>query len=193
LTNWPPGSRTPWFLKTSFLRQLPNLLSAARLALAPLLFTLLWQRRYGAALWVIAAAGVTDGLDGFFARLFHAHSRLGAYIDPIADKILLSGAFLTLALDGAIEKWLAALVLGRDAGILLFAAGAFLFTKSWQSFPPSIWGKASTVAQIAFVVALLLHFVGYASQSLVTFGMWSTVALTAWSGLDYLRRARTRL
>jgi cardiolipin synthase len=164
--------------------------SAARLALAPYLFLLLWRREYGVALAVILIAGVSDGLDGVLARRLGAFSRLGAYLDPVADKVLLSGAFLTLALDGAMEKWLAALVLGRDALILLFAAGALLFTPSLRSFPPSFWGKASTVAQIVFVVALLLHLDGYAGEALVTATKWVTVALTAWSGIDYVLRAR---
>ena len=111
-------------MKEHPVKLIPNLLSAARLALAPYLFWLLWRREYGAALAVCFVAGVTDGLDGFAARKFSAFSRLGGYLDPIADKVLLSGAFLTLALDGAIERWLAVLVLGRDAAILLFAAGA---------------------------------------------------------------------
>jgi len=170
------------------LKQIPNLLSLARLAMAPFLFLLLWRHEYGAALALIVAAGMTDGLDGFFARRFAAGSRLGAYLDPIADKVLLSGVFLTLALSGGIEKWLAALVLGRDAGILLFAGGAFLFTKSLRSFPPSIWGKASTAAQIAFVLAVVMHFAGFRMEVVVMALKWLTVGLTVWSGIDYLVR-----
>jgi cardiolipin synthase len=170
-------------------KHLPNLLSLARLLLAPYLFWELWRREYGVALAVIAIAGVTDALDGLLARRLNAASRLGSYLDPIADKVLLSGAFLTLALDGAMETWLAVLVLGRDVGILLFAAGAFLFTKSVRRFPPSIWGKASTAAQILFVLALVMHFVGYADLVVVTILKWLAVALTVWSGIDYLRRA----
>jgi cardiolipin synthase len=168
------------------LKYLPNLLSVARMAAGPYLFWLLWQREYGPALALILVAGISDGLDGFLARRFAATSRLGAYLDPIADKVLLSGVFLTLALDGAVERWLAALVLGRDAGILLFAVCAILLTKTRRSFPPSMWGKASTVAQIAFALALISHFVGYASLPLVEALKWLTVALTAWSGLHYL-------
>jgi cardiolipin synthase len=169
-------------------KQLPNLLSAARLALAPYLFFLLWRRDYALALAVCVVAGVTDGLDGLLARKLGANSRLGAYLDPIADKVLLSGAFLTLALDGAIELWLAAVVLGRDALILL-AAGAFALAKSARDFPPSFWGKASTAAQIVFIVALISHLAGLADLWLVTLLKWLVAALTVWSGLDYARRA----
>ncbi|MGD1097130.1 MAG: CDP-alcohol phosphatidyltransferase family protein [Bryobacteraceae bacterium] len=168
--------------------QIPNLLSASRLVLAPFVFLLLWRREYSIALALLGIAGITDALDGLFARRFGAASRLGAYLDPIADKVLLSGIFLTLALDGAIEPWLAILVLGRDTAILLFAGGAFLFSKSLREFPPSTWGKGSTVAQILFILALVSHLAGIGSEPIVTALKWLTVAATAGSGLDYAWR-----
>ena len=179
------------------MKLIPNLLSAARLALAPYLFVVIWRREYALALGLCLIAGITDGLDGLIARQFQAASRLGAYLDPIADKVLLSGAFLTLALDGAIDKWVAVLVLGRDVLILFLAGGAFVLT-TVRSFPPSIWGKGSTVAQILFVLVLLAHFSGFASASWVEILKWLVVALTAWSGAHYCwiafstaRRAQT--
>ncbi len=174
------------------MKRLPNLLSAARLALAPWLFYLLWNRQYGAALIVIFIAGVTDGLDGLIARNFGAASKLGAYLDPVADKVLLSGTFLTLAIDGAVAKWLAVLVLGRDALILLFACGAFLFTEV-RSFPPSIWGKASTAAQILYILVLLAHLDGLLAAIFVTPFEYLTAILTVWSFLHYARTARRML
>lgn len=169
------------------MKLIPNLLSAARLALAPYLFLLLWRHQYDLALAVCFFAGFTDALDGFLARQFKASSRLGAYLDPLADKILLSGAFLTLALDGALNPWLAALVLGRDAMILLLAGGALLFT-TLRNFPPSIWGKASTAAQILFMLIFLLYLCGWADARLAGLMKWIMVAITAWSGLDYALR-----
>lgn len=171
------------------MRQLPNLLSAARLALAPWLFVALWRREYQLALAIIVIAGVTDGLDGLLARVLRADSRLGAYLDPIADKVLLSGAFLTLALDGAIALWLAILVFGRDLLILLLAGGAFVFTKNVRDFPPSIWGKASTAAQILYVLAVIAHLAGFAVQLAVAPLEWLVAALAVFSGFDYVRRA----
>ena len=167
------------------MKLIPNLLSAARLAMAPYLFVLLWRRDYTLALALCFAAGVTDALDGLLARQLRASSRLGAYLDPIADKVLLSGAFLTLALDGAIPGWLAILVFGRDLLILLMAAAGFLFTNI-RSFPPSIWGKLSTAAQIAFVVALLAHYSGFAPASWVDILKWTVAALAVVSGAHYL-------
>ena len=170
------------------MKQIPNLLSASRLLLAPFVFLLLWRRQYSLALALLIAAGITDALDGLAARRFGAASKLGAYLDPIADKVLLSGIFLTLALDGALEPWLAILVLGRDAAILLFAAGAFLFTESLREFPPSIWGKGSTAAQILFILALVSHLAGLGSEFVVSGLKWLTVALAAGSGIDYAWR-----
>lgn len=166
------------------MKLLPNLLSAARLAIAPWLFWTLWHRQYGVALALCFLAGVTDGLDGLLARRFGADSRLGAYLDPLADKVLLSGAFLTLALDHAIAPWLAILVLGRDALILAFVGIVFRF-KGLRDFPPSLWGKASTCAQIAYIFALLAHFNGFFPVLFVIFLEWLTAILTAWSALHY--------
>jgi cardiolipin synthase len=166
-------------------KHIPNLLSAARLALAPYLFILLWRREYTIAFAFCVIAGLTDGLDGLLARRFHVSSRLGAYLDPVADKVLLSGAFLTLALDNAIERWLAVIVFGRDLLILLMVAGAFSLT-SIRSFPPSIWGKASTAAQIAFIGFVLAHFAGFVPAFPVEVMKWLTAALGIWSGAHYV-------
>jgi cardiolipin synthase len=170
-------------------RHIPNLLSIARLAMAPYVFTLIWRREYGMVLIFFVLAGITDGLDGLIARRFQANSRAGAYLDPIADKVLLSGSFLTLALDGAIEARVAYLVLGRDLLILLFAAGVMLSSRVPPSLPPSIWGKVSTAVQIAFVVALVTHFVGFAQSGLVVALRWMTVAFTILSAVDYAVKA----
>jgi CDP-diacylglycerol--glycerol-3-phosphate 3-phosphatidyltransferase len=172
-----------------YLKHIPNLLSLARLLAAPYLFWLLWERAWWAAALVMVLAAITDGLDGFLARRWKTSSQAGEVLDPIADKVLLSGSFLTLALNGSIAPWLAVLVLGRDALILLAAAGALLLSKTVRRFPPSIWGKASTVAQIAFIVALVTHGAGWAPAGLVELGKWIVAALTLWSGIDYAFRA----
>src|SRR5579863_172927 len=171
-------------LKHWCLKNLPNLLSLARLGLAPYVFVLLARREYRTALVLFAIAGLTDFLDGLAARKFGSASRLGAVLDPIADKVLLSGAFLTLALTGAIERWVAVVVLGRDV-LILAAAGVLYLMKSRRSFPPSLWGKISTVVQIAFVLVI----VGQAGEAIFIALKWATVALALISGADYLRRS----
>ena len=111
------------------MKHLPNLLTAARIALTPYLFLLMFRHQYRTIIPWLIIISVTDVADGYLARSFHAVSRMGAYLDPIADKILLSGTFLVLALTGAIESWLAAIILGRDV-MILAAAGFYAMLQS---------------------------------------------------------------
>jgi cardiolipin synthase len=169
------------------LKLIPNLLSLARLALAPYTFFLLWQRQYVPVIWLFAILGITDVVDGYLARRLNAASRLGAYIDPLADKVLLSGTFLVLALQKDIEPWLAGVVLGRDLLILAVAGMLYLFTKR-RNFPPSPWGKISTFAQIAFVLFAIGRLAGIVSPAPANAFKWAVVALVVVSTLDYARR-----
>ena len=169
------------------MKHLPNLLSLARIALAPYVFILQWHHRYAAVLWMFAILGITDVVDGYLARRFNATSRIGAYIDPVADKLLLSGMFLVLAYTGVIETWLAVVVLGRDVLILLAAAALYLFTKR-RNFPPSPWGKISTFVQILFVMFAIGHLAGIVTITPVTFLKWCAVGMVLASLADYGRR-----
>jgi cardiolipin synthase len=169
-------------------KHLPNLLTVARLALTPYLFLLMWRHEYRGLLWPFALAGITDVVDGFLARRWHASSRLGAYLDPVADKILLSGAFLVLALTGAIETWLAAVVLGRDL-LIVAGAGVLYLAKSRTAFPPSPWGKVSTFVQVLFLMFALGALAGLNVSPVVTVLRWATVAVAIVSLADYTRRA----
>ncbi|HYK61244.1 MAG TPA: CDP-alcohol phosphatidyltransferase family protein [Bryobacteraceae bacterium] len=176
------------------LKHIPNLLSLVRLAAAPLLFYLLLRRDWVWALWLIALAALTDALDGWLARRLGANSRPGEVLDPIADKALLSGAFLALTWTGAIELWLGGLVIGRDVLILAFAGRALLRASS-RRFPPSRWGKASTVFQALFVVVLIATLAGAMFAPIVAVLKWGTAGLTALSGIDYaysFRKAASR-
>lgn len=175
-------------MKKSSLKHLPNFLSAARLVIAPYLFFLLWHHENKVALAIAFVTGWTDAFDGFLARKLNAQSRLGAYIDPVADKLMLSGLIVTMAIMGVIDRWLAVIVVGRDVLILLMVGAAFAFTKI-RSFPPSIWGKASTAAQILFVLAMLVHLAGYEDTVMLAPLKWMVAGLAVWSGLDYAYRA----
>jgi cardiolipin synthase len=170
------------------LQSLPNLLSAARLLAAPILCVMLWRHQYACSLLLIALAGITDGLDGFLARALKAQSHVGEVLDPIADKVLMGGAFLTLALMGLIDTWLAVLVVGRDAAILLYAGIAMLRGKTVRRFPPTIWGKLSTSFQIAFTLALLGWLATWLPHWPLEVLKWMVAGMTLWSGLDYARR-----
>jgi len=168
-------------------KYLPNLLTAARLALTPYLFWLMVRHEYRTIIPWFIVIGVTDVVDGFLARRFQASSRLGAYLDPIADKVLLSGTFLVLALTGAMETWLAVVVLGRDV-LILAAAGVLYLATSRRNFPPSPWGKLSTFVQILFLCFQIGYLSGIAVAPAVTALKWLTVVLVVVSLSDYARR-----
>jgi cardiolipin synthase (CMP-forming) len=174
------------------LKQLPNLLTAARLIAAPYVLYLLWAGQYRTAIVWFSIASATDVLDGFIARRFHAGSRLGALLDPIADKVLLSGSFLILGLRGVVPMWLMALVLGRDFLILGFAIVA-LTRKLRRDFPPSVWGKASTAAQIACVLFAVGHAASITPLIVATILSWIAAALTLWSGIGYVIKMSRRV
>jgi cardiolipin synthase len=167
---------------------LPNLLTLTRLALAPFVVHSVIVGQYWQALALLAAAGLTDGLDGLLARRLHAMTRFGAYLDPVADKTLLSAVWISLGVSRLAPWWLVGLIFGRDAMILLLVGSALFFTRH-REFPPSIWGKLSTTLQIvtalAVIVAQVLPGPGWRPQPL----FWVAGAATAWSGLHYLRRA----
>ncbi len=174
------------------MKQIPNLLTAARLLAAPFILYLLWTGDYRTALVWFAIASVTDVLDGYLARRFHAGSRIGALMDPVADKVLLSGSFLTLGLKGVIPLWLMILVLGRDLMILGFALVA-LARKTRRDFPPSVWGKASTASQIAYLLFTVGYEAAISPMVVMTILGWTAAALTAWSGVDYFIKVSRRV
>ena len=165
-------------------RKLPNLLSLLRAALAPAVAWTILRGHERLALAVLLLAAITDFLDGWAARKLRVESALGAYLDPIADKLLLVTVYFSEGLAGYLPPWLVALVFGRDLMILAFAAWALCFTRL-RSFPPSIWGKISTAAQIATGLAVLADPSARLDRGLVL----ATAAVpTAWSGLHYIWR-----
>ena len=133
----------------------PNQLTFLRLGFLPFFIISIHYRRYGVALAVLIIAALTDGLDGLLARSLNQKTALGAYLDPIADKLLLSSSVVVLALNRKISWWLATLVLSRDI-LLLTSAAVILVVAGYRAFPPSIYGKLTTAAQILFVFAVVL-------------------------------------
>ncbi len=128
----------------------PNQLTFLRFIFLPFFVICIWYNRYDWALGVLIAAGVTDMLDGVLARRLNQKTELGAYLDPIADKLLLSSSFLLLALKHKVFWWLTILVLARDLLILVTAA-AILLVIGYRPFPPSLYGKFTTGVQIIFI------------------------------------------
>ena len=133
----------------------PNQLTFLRLGFLPFFIISIHYRRYDIALAVLIIAALTDGLDGLLARSLNQKTALGAYLDPIADKLLLSSSFVVLALNRKISWWLAILVLSRDV-LLLTSAAVILVVAGYRLFQPSIYGKLTTALQIMLVFAVVL-------------------------------------
>jgi cardiolipin synthase (CMP-forming) len=165
---------------------LPNLFTLARLLLAPVIVAEIVNRRAFAALSFFALAAATDLIDGYLARRFGATTPAGAFLDPIADKLLLTGVYLALALAGSVPWWLVVVIFGRDLLILAASAVALLATKL-RAFPPSVWGKTSTFFQILTAVCFLgRNAFGFPFLAAFSAGIiWPTLALTVWSGIHY--------
>jgi cardiolipin synthase len=132
----------------------PNQLTFLRLGFLPFFLISIYYGRYGWAIALLVAAAVTDALDGLLARRLNQKTELGAYLDPIADKLILSSSFFLLALKGKLDWWLTILVLSRDVLILTIAAVVLAVT-SHRSFPPSLFGKLTTFTQILLVVLVI--------------------------------------
>lgn len=171
----------------------PNLLSFARIALVPVFVIALLEGRPARALVIFFVAGATDLLDGLAARTFDQESRLGAVLDPIADKLLLTTAFVMLTVPDLhpgvqIPVWITVLVIARDVAILVVAMAMFL-TFGISSFPPVPLSKLNTAAQIAGVALALAS--GFADRlEGATLGcLYLVAALTVITGFHYALRS----
>jgi cardiolipin synthase len=142
------------------------------------------------ALGIFLAAAITDLLDGLVARRLDCSTRLGAYLDPVADKALLSSVYLALGISGGLPWWLVGIIFGRDILILAGAGVAFLLTRR-REFAPSLWGKLSTWIQVmtAATVMVARAWPGSGLERWAGILAWPTAAITIWSGLDYARGA----
>ena len=136
--------------------QLPNLLTLLRIGATPVLILLLDDNNYAAAFWVFLVAGITDGLDGFIAKRFNYVSKLGAILDPVADKILLLSCFVMLTILGDVPFWLMVMIGFRD---LLIVGGYLVLVtvNGVATVSPSRVSKLNTVVQITLVIVVLIH------------------------------------
>lgn len=167
-------------------RYTPNLLTLLRICLAPFLVSAILESRFALGFGLFVVAGLTDALDGTLARVLHQRTMLGSYLDPVADKLLLSTLFVVLTHQGLIPARITVLVFGRDLGILVVAAILYAAVGR-REFQPSIFGKANTVAQVTAVAAVLLHQLTGAQWVWVLrlVALDATVLLTVASGLHY--------
>ncbi len=178
----------------SQLRAAPNQLTFLRLCMVPFLLLAVLEGRFGLAFGLFVVAGISDALDGLLARLLKQRTRLGQYLDPVADKLLLSSLFLTLHHVGLVSRRVTLMVFARDLGILV--VGALLFAAlGWRNFRPSIFGKANTLAQVIAVVAVMLaQFEPW--PPVLSVRHWSLIAtgaLACISGFDYAIKMTRRL
>ncbi len=174
------------------LRQLPNVVTGARMLLVVPLVWSLNDGDYRVALALALVAGGSDGIDGWLAKRFGWRTSLGSLLDPVADKLLLAGCFVGLWLVGASPGWLTALVLGRDVVIVVGAVAYHNFVGPLQG-DPTLISKATTVAQIAAVLVLLIGLAVRPLPPGEALAMQVVVAvLTAASGIDYVVRWSVR-
>jgi cardiolipin synthase (CMP-forming) len=164
----------------------PNQITFLRLGFLPIFLMLIAYDRYRWALLVLVVSGLSDGFDGLLARSLNQRSALGAYLDPIADKLLLSSSFVLLAFKKQLAWWLTILVFSRDVLILIVAV-VILLTYGYRPFPPSIYGKLTTAAEIVlvFLVVLGAAYPSYHVSILNHVFIYGVTVLSIVSGFHY--------
>ncbi len=167
-------------------RATPNLLTMMRLFTLPFLVITILDHRWGLAFGLLWVAGVSDGLDGLLARMLQQRTTLGQYLDPIADKLLLSTLFLVLTHVNVIPRFVTVLVFSRDLGILLIATLLFV-TGTLRHFEPSKLGKFNTAVQILGVLTVMTCQVrpGWGLEGVKTLLLWGIAVLAPVSAAEY--------
>ncbi len=171
--------------RTNTAINIPNTLTLIRLLLTPLFVILLIRNQLKPALAVFFLAGISDGLDGLIARWLDQRTILGAYLDPVADKVLLVSSYICLGILGLVPAWLAVVVLSRDIMIVIGIALLTLTEKKYRIRPSRI-SKCTTALQLLTVAVVLLSTVTARLESLMSPLVWATAILTMVSGLHYI-------
>jgi cardiolipin synthase len=173
---------------------LPNLITMSRILVIPLFVGLMIYGYTGAAFAVFILAGISDALDGIIARTWKLKTQLGTYLDPTADKLLLTSAFLTLSILGFIPVWAAVILVSRD---LILAIGVLILDLMLRGSEvaqggylprPTALGKITTTFQLLWVTAILFSAVFRPMESFLSLLLWVTVVLTIVSGFHYVYR-----
>jgi cardiolipin synthase (CMP-forming) len=165
---------------------LPNAITIARILAVPLMIWLIVSGDYLAAFWIFVLAGISDGVDGFIAKRFGLQTELGAYLDPLADKLLLVSIFVSLGMLRVLPTWVVILVVSRD---ILIVGGVLLSKMINQPVrvQPMFLSKLNTATQIA-LAGIVLAVLGFDLQTdgIVVFGSALVAALTIASGAQYV-------
>ncbi len=174
-------------------KHLPNFLTLGRLVLVPPIVILLFfpgKLASAVAAFIFLIASLTDFFDGFIARRFGVESSFGRFLDPIADKVLVTVSLIMLINLGRVDAWLVMLIITREVAVSALRA----VTKSWDTtLQPSRAGKLKAVVQFVAIVPLMIHY-KYKIIIPIDFHLMGTVilyvalALTLWSGIDYFVR-----
>ena len=167
---------------------IPNVITLARILLTPLFIIFLIQKRYPQALAVFVLAGLSDMADGLIARRWQQKSPLGAFLDPLADKLLMGSSFVTLSIYHFIPSWLTVIVISRDV-VLVLGVVLLKLANLPVVVRPSLAGKLSTTTQIATVLLVLMARTWSISPVWPRALFYLTGALTAISGIHYILQA----
>jgi cardiolipin synthase len=165
---------------------IPNLLTLFRFLLVPLVVYYILERQFLPALLLFALAGFSDALDGFLARQYHWTSRIGALMDPLADKLLMVCSFLTLGWVGLLPWWLVGLVILRD---IVIVTGAVVYNARIERVEaaPTLVSKLNTLAQILVVLSVMFsHAIYTVSPFWIDVLIYSLLVTILWSGVDYV-------
>jgi cardiolipin synthase (CMP-forming) len=170
-----------------------NILTFLRMGLIPVFAIMLVYNREGWALLIFTIAGVSDGIDGFIARRLKEESELGLLMDPIADKLLMTTAFIMLTIPGMLSEgrhlpvpfWVTATVIGRDV-LIIAVAGVINMTTGFRGFRPSWLGKASTFVQVSAVILILVAAVFAPLQGFLPTIYTTVAAFAVFSGIHYI-------
>jgi len=178
------------------LNWLPNAISLLRIALVAPILMMILAGSFGWALALFWLAGFSDGVDGYLAKRFDWHTRLGALLDPVADKLLVAGTFMTLAYTQHIPVWLAAIVILRDV-IIVTGATAYNFIVGPVQGEPTRISKLNTALQLLFLLFVLSRAgFGWPDEIAITVLGASILVTVVISGIDYVwswsRRARNK-
>ncbi|HEY4053356.1 MAG TPA: CDP-alcohol phosphatidyltransferase family protein [Terriglobales bacterium] len=190
----PAAASKATALRISQILTAPNQLTLARLAFLPFIVIKLLDHHYRGALILFIIAGLSDGLDGLLARRLHQQTLLGQYLDPIADKMLLSTVFLVLSIIHQIPWKFTVMVFSRDICILL-VSGVLYTIAGLRDFRPSMFGKANTFSQLAAVVFVILLQADHVRWVWIarTVALRATFMFTIVSGLHYVYVVGQRL
>ena len=174
------------------MNSIANWITLVRIVLIPLFTILLMNGAFDQALWVFLAAAASDALDGFVARMFSQKTTLGSYLDPIADKLMLSTAFITLAVLKQIPGWLTVVVISRDVIIIIGVAVLFL-NQMRLDIKPSIISKMTTAFQVLVILVVLSSVYVQWPVAARAGIVYITLVLTVVSGLHYIYRGLRHL